>query len=201
MKPWLVAVIALGSALIVAGGMIVAALVLPDGVSQQDLDDAVNAMVVASADGNGRSDETRGMVVRLGSRLGYGSGDTPWCSEFHHFCVSNPRDGEPLVAFYTFTTHEGFRQNGCEVRWVLRGEVSDAMLSRIGDASGAYREGCGGAMFDRLGTRIFGPAARDLDQFPVEVTDSEILVDTRVLICGTSPPGESNECDFAPRVD
>lgn len=146
--------------------------------------------------------ETRGMVVHLGSQLGYGAGDKPWCNEFHHFCVIQPRGGEDLVAFYTYTTHVVFREQGCQVRWLSRDEISGGTARQLGDASGGYRDPCGGATFDRFGKRVFGPAARDLDQFPVEVTDTGILVDTGILICGRpSSSGDSEECEFAPRVD
>src|SRR5262245_42681090 len=100
---------------------------------------ACSGLIVSGRDSDDAAPESRGAVVRLGLQLGYGPGDEPWCNAFHHFCVSHPRDGEKPIAFYTFTTHDRFRQEGCQVRWLKREELSDGILSLIGDATGAYR--------------------------------------------------------------
>lgn len=142
-----------------------------------------------------RSESSRGTVVHLGKSLGYDGG--VFCVPYHHFCVVEPAEGQTPAAFYTFTTHPIFREQGCEVTWEPD-RVFDGGLA--GSTTGIF-VGCGGAKFDRTGRRIFGPAPRDLDRFPVTVTPDSIIVDTRQLICGASVSGPSAPCVRAPLGD
>lgn len=72
-------------------------------------------------------------------------------------------DGE-FRAFYQVCTHLG-----CLVRYV--------------EGSG-YRCPCHGSQFALDGTLVASPAPRDMDQFPVEVVDGQIVVDTATRIRG-----------------
>lgn len=157
------------------------------------------AAVVAGAVGGGvsavfvsRTADAPGQLVHLGPELGYVDG--VYCIELHHFCIPDPEPGEPMTAFYSFTTHAVFREHGCPVTW----RPGNGHAELLGpDANGAFREGCGGAIFDRRGHRVFGPAPRDLDRFPITTTEYGFTVDTRTLICGA--PAKS--CERAPRID
>lgn len=157
------------------------------------------AAMVAGAAGGGvsavlvsRTADAPGQLVHLGPLLGYTDG--VWCNELHHFCIPEPEPGEPITAFYVFTTNATFREQGCSVTW-RPGAGQDEVLAP--DANGAFRGGCDGSTFDRRGHRVFGPAPRDLDRFPVATTEHGFTVDTRTLICGA--PAKS--CERAPRFD
>lgn len=91
------------------------------------------------------------------------------------FYLVKTETGEPR-AFYVYPpvaqVHERL---GCAVTWQEAGE--DAVRA------GVFRDPCFGATFTRDGAWVSGPSSRGLDQFPVEVKDGRILVDTGRLIC------------------
>jgi cytochrome b6-f complex iron-sulfur subunit len=43
--------------------------------------------------------------------------------------------------------------------------------------AGWFRDPCHGSTYDLEGTRVFGPAARGVDEFDAEVTDTTVIVD------------------------
>lgn len=136
----------------------------------------------------------RGQIVRVGGPdSNRDIATTPWCNDFNHFCIAETSPGK-YVALYTFTTHEVFRQQGCAVRWDTTFQFEDPATGR--GRSGWFRDPCGGAVFDVSGHRVFGPAPRDLDQFPLKLENGEFLVDTRTLLCGASP--RPQPCPRAP---
>jgi hypothetical protein len=55
---------------------------------------------------------------------------------------------------------------------------------------GWFRDPCSGSTFDRYGVRVFGPAVRDLDRFPVEISGHQVYVldDLSALISGDDTP-------------
>jgi hypothetical protein len=140
---------------------------------------------------------SRGRIVRVGGPETLpGIENTPWCDDFDHFCIVEPKPGQ-FLALYTYDTHEHFRQQGCTVHW-------DASFTREDPATGQektgwFMAGCSGSTFDMPGRRVFGPSPRDLDQFPLTESNGEFLVDTRTLICATpSLKGSESPCDRAP---
>ena len=66
---------------------------------------------------------------------------------------------------------------------------------RKGEHEGVDYRYVDGATFDRDGTRVFGPAPRDLDQFQISLDDGMVAVDTGKLICGSV----ADSCKRAPR--
>lgn len=67
--------------------------------------------------------------------------------------------------------------------------------------TGWFRDPCGGSTFDRDGTRVFGPAPRNMDRYAVSVVGGQVSVDTSQYVCGFAPPGA--RCagqDFAPEI-
>ena len=143
--------------------------------------------------------ETRGQVVRIGPLESLRNIDRePWCNEFHHFCIAQIEPGQ-LVALYTYDTQQFCRDRGYTARWVPE---LPAVASETGEGGlGVFRSGCV-SIYDISGRRLFGPAARDLDRFPLEVSDNLILVDTRTLLCGDARlDGAEEGCERAPTID
>ena len=158
---------------------------------------AVGAIVVALWPDGEAGQDTRGQVVRLGTRLS-NIDRQPWCNEFHHFCIAQIKPGQ-LVALYTYDTHQPSREKGCTVRWMPG--VPAAAYKTGEEGLGVFRSGCI-SVFDISGRRLFGPAPRDLDRFPLEVGDKLILVDTRTLLCGGAATRDAEEgCERAPPID
>jgi Rieske Fe-S protein len=60
---------------------------------------------------------------------------------------------------------------------------------RFGGATGWFRDPCHGSTYTRHGARVFGPAPRDLDRYPVSVVGGRVTVRTDVYVCGHAPPG------------
>ena len=112
----------------------------------------------------------RGQLVHFGPKLGTDIAHVPFCNELHHFCITEPQEGQ-LLALYTADPHPSFREQGCTVRW-------DAIAQQsIGSPSGSertvtglFRDPCGGSKYDISGKRLFGPSPRDLDRFPIAIT-------------------------------
>jgi hypothetical protein len=76
---------------------------------------------------------------------------------------------------------------GCTVHW------NPDRTFRTHDIThhGVFRDPCASSTFTRDGTRLFGPAPRDLDRFPWRRstgTPDSIVVDTSRLICGPPEP-------------
>lgn len=162
------------------------------------------AAVVGGAAGSavtllvGDSDDARGTLVHLGPPASlYNIEQAPFCVELHHFCIVQP-EPDRLIALYTYETHPVFREQGCEVRW-----KPDMVYptDSPNPTRGVFNDPCGGAIYDMTGHRLFGPAPRDLDTFPVEVTDNHTIVDTRTLICGNAGPARASGCPRAPVGD
>lgn len=165
---------------------------------------------------NGNEDE-RGTVVRLSGEpenLFYNELQVR-CSDYHRFCIPRFEAPEDARAFYLGETHEHSRQQGCFVEWRPGLDVADYAPTGEPDVGG-FRGICSGSLFLRDGTRVFGPAPRDLDQFPVEFTRRTIEspqsgqagevtyleVDTRTLICGEYSAGVTHRgCELAPSFD
>ena len=153
-------------------------------------------------DGDAKAVE-RGQLVHLGPRDSLGDlAHTPFCNELHHFCITEPLQGQ-LLALYTADPHPSFREQGCMVRW-------DAIAQQsIGSPSGSertvtglFRDPCGGSKYDISGKRLFGPSPRDLDRFPIAITQDGIVVNTKTLICGGNRlAGGEHSCVRAPAID
>ena len=158
---------------------------------------AVGALVVTLWPDGEAGQDARGQVVRVGLRLSNINRE-PWCNEFHHFCIAQIELGQ-LVALYTYDTQQFCRERGYTVRWVP--ELPAAASETGEEGLGVFRSGCV-SIYDMSGRRLFGPAPRDLDRFPLEVGDREILVDTRTLLCGGTATRDAEEgCERAPPID
>ncbi len=127
---------------------------------------------------------------------------TPFCVQSQHFCLVQLDSGE-VRALYTYDPHPWFREQGCDLPWRPDFTFTDPAT---GEASqGWFRGGCSGATFRYDGTLVFGPSARDMDQYPVTMEKAEdgeiIVVDTRTLICGQnrSTGGTPPPCEKAPQ--
>ncbi|MEX2372443.1 MAG: hypothetical protein WD800_01445 [Dehalococcoidia bacterium] len=62
------------------------------------------------------------------------------------------------------------------------------------DEVGVFQDLCHSETFAMDGTRLYGPAPRDMDRFDVRIEDGRVLVDPRTLTEGTnrsSRPGET----------
>ena len=83
------------------------------------------------------------------------------------FHVVKQEDGS-FIALSWKDTH-----SGCTVPWrpsfVFRGATGR-------ESEGWFRDPCHGATYDAYGQRVFGPAPRDLDQYPVEIVGDRIYV-------------------------
>ena len=159
---------------------------------------AAGALVVTLWPDGEAEQDTRGQVVHVGLRLP-NIERAPWCNEFHHFCIAQIEPGQ-FIALYTYDTHQPHREQGCTVRW--RPEIPVATYKTGEEGLGVFRVGCSGSTFDMSGRRLFGPAPRDLDRFPLEVSDNVILVDTRTLLCGEAATRDAEEgCERAPPID
>ena len=140
---------------------------------------------------------SRGQVIRVGGPATMSNiQQRPWCDDFNRFCIVEPQPGQ-FVALYMSETNDYWRQRGCAVHW-------DASFTREDPATQEMKTGwfmadCTGSTFDISGRRVFGPAPRDMDQFPLTQSDGLFLVDTRTLICATpSLKASESPCDRAP---
>lgn len=145
--------------------------------------------------------DERGALIHMGPLASLPEIDTtPFCVQSQHFCLVHLKTGA-VRALYTYDPHPWFREQGCALPWLPDFRFTDP---RTGKSSlGWFRSPCSGATFAYDGTRVFGPAPRDMDQYPVtmeKVGDSEIIVvDTTHLICGdTHSTGPPATCVKAP---
>lgn len=139
-------------------------------------------------DGNGGR---RGETVQM--QLPAPDAEAPVCDEARHLCIVNTTSGFPR-ALYMFDTHPASRIEGCEVRWLPDLDFADP---ESGESSqGWFRSDCSGTLYSLNGERVFGPGARNLDQFPILLTENGVDVFTGRLICGASVLEE--DCEFAP---
>jgi Rieske Fe-S protein len=147
---------------------------------------------------DGADARVRGQLVHLGPPASlYDVDNVPFCVALHHFCIAQTEPGH-VVALYTYETHPEFREQGCEVRW-----KPDMVYpsDSPNPTRGVFADPCAGSIYDMTGHRLFGPAPRDLDTFPVEVTADATIVDTRTLICGNAGPAPASGCKRAPVGD
>ena len=109
------------------------------------------------------------------------------------FHLVKQEDGS-FIALYWKDPHLG-----CTVPWREGFKFVDPRNgARV---TGWFRNPCHGETYDAYGVRVFGPAPRDLDQFPVEIVGDKVYVlaseeniilgDTRSEIF-TPSPGEGN---------
>ena len=158
-------------------------------------------------------DEQRGELLRLrGDIERYNDiENTPFCVALQHFCLVV--EGGEVRALYTYDTHALSRVRSCEIRWLPEFLFTDPDTGEA--SSGWFRADCSGTTYRYSGQYVFGPGARDMDEFPVKLTtetvegsegdefDISVLeVETRRLVCGavsnsTVPPG----CERAPRPE
>lgn len=102
-------------------------------------------------------------------------------AEAKFWLVRKP-DGSFIALYWKATA---FR--GCTVPWRENLSFPDP---RTGDTTlGWFRDPCSGSTWDVDGVRVFGPAVRDMDQFPVEVVGDKIYVRATEdkIILGDSP--------------
>jgi Rieske Fe-S protein len=100
------------------------------------------------------------------------------------YLVKKP-DGS-FVALWAKGTHQG-----CNVPWDEGFVFGDPKTgeSKAGWFREPFDERCHGSTWDAYGVRVFGPAPRNLDQFPVEVKGNQVYVRAvkQLLIRGDRP--------------
>ncbi len=125
---------------------------------------------------------------------------TPFCVAVQHFCITEPQEGQ-FLALYTADPH--LREQGCTVHWdgAAQQEVGPNVQSQT-TVVGIFIGDCTASRFDISGKRLFGPAPRDLDRFPIASTADGLVVNTKTLICGeVRLDGASGGCTRAPAID
>lgn len=144
----------------------------------------------------------RGIVVEFGGNFP-NIEDDPFCVEAQHFCIVQGDAGE-LGALYAYDTHAPSRSQNCEITW--RPDMRFRHPSTGEESIGWFRSGCSGTTYRMNGERVFGPGARDMDRFDLDLVTFEangeeferIEVDTRELICGEATQGAPEDCELAP---
>jgi cytochrome b6-f complex iron-sulfur subunit len=86
----------------------------------------------------------------------------PVTFEEGQFHLVKQADGS-FIALYWKSTHKG-----CTVPWRENSEFNGK--------PGWFRDPCSGSVWDVNGVRVFGPAPRDLDRFPVEIRGGNVYV-------------------------
>ena len=152
----------------------------------------------------------RGTVIHFGHLDSFPEIETtPFCVEAQHFCLVQLDSGD-VRALYTYDTHYWSRERNCDITW--RPDMLFTDPDTQVQSQGWFRSGCSGATFRYNGERVFGPAPRNMDEFPVEektsveqagdgdsITVEYLEVDTRRLICGAvDNPSVSPGCERAP---
>lgn len=87
--------------------------------------------------------------------------------------------------------------------WIVWYPELDPMEVTIEPAwPGWFRDPCHGAIYDEHGTRVFGPAPRNLDHYPVELRDGHVYVTLTedALILGQKPPGSDSTSTPTPTM-
>lgn len=80
--------------------------------------------------------------------------------------------------------------SGCPVTWEADRELDGR--------TGWFIAGCSGSIFDRDGSRVFGPSPRDLDRFPPHVNDGNVSVELTALLIGEDRTSSSEPVDATP---
>lgn len=114
------------------------------------------------------------------------------------FLLMRLEDGG-FVAFARYAPPTLNQLRGCRIEWQPERIVSGyhagrgatpvpASLQTYFEATGVWGEGCLGSVWDARGELISGPTVRNLDRFPVTVSDDgHVRVDTRTLRCSGQP--------------
>jgi plastocyanin len=142
-------------------------------------------------------DDAPGRVVEAGPPEAYRHRE-PILFALDDFYLMSLEGGE-FVALYAYPPGYFGHVRGCRIRWepdaTYQGYhagtgATPAPVSQqtLVEATGLWVEGCGGSKWDASGRRLFGPAPRDLDRFPVNLTaEGNIRIDTRRLQCSGEP--------------
>jgi hypothetical protein len=86
-----------------------------------------------------------------------------------------------FMALYAYPPGFFGHAQGCRIRWDLHFPYAPPRSPAV------WYEGCGGALWDPAGHKLFGPGPGDLDRFPVRVVNGAVVVDTRRLQCASQP--------------
>lgn len=95
------------------------------------------------------------------------------------FVVNDPADG--VIVLDVRSPHLG-----CRI--VQRASVGDPSVF-TGGPDVAFVDPCHGSLFDRVGNKIAGPAARGMYRYRIDTSGGRVLVDTSLLIPGSWGPG------------
>jgi Rieske Fe-S protein len=123
----------------------------------------------------------RDVTVEAGLVTDYAVGEPVFFQQGRFWLVRQP-DG----SFVAFSAADSFR--GCTVVWQSDRRYVDPR-DRV-EKQGWYRDPCHGSIYDRDGTKVFGPSPRDLDTYPVTVIGRQIIVHAadRSLMHGNDRP-------------
>lgn len=77
-------------------------------------------------------------------------------------------------------------RTGCMVPWQPE--------MRVANTTGVFRDPCHGSIYTRDGTRISGPAARDLDRYEVRVNARLVVVELSRIRLGVCRSIETTDC-------
>jgi hypothetical protein len=85
------------------------------------------------------------------------------------FHLVKQKDGSFIALYWQASAYRG-----CTVPWRESFSFRDPRTGH--ESRGWFRDPCSGATWDVNGVRVFGPAPRNMDQFPVEVVGDKIYV-------------------------
>lgn len=93
------------------------------------------------------------------------------------------QEGGSFIALYW----KASAYRGCTVPWRKDFSFPDPRTGH--DTRGWFRDPCSGSTWDVNGVRVFGPAPRNMDQFPIEIVGDKIYVRATLdkIILGESP--------------
>lgn len=115
----------------------------------------------------------------LGSAADYGIGSVTRNLEGRFHLVRLSEDDFIALSW----RNPGYKQ--CTVPWRPTFAWPDASGTLT---KGWFRDPCYGSTFDRSGVKVFGPALRNMDRYPVSIVGGDVVVDTDAYVCGFAPP-------------
>ena len=133
-----------------------------------------------------RTDDESAPGRLVQTRLTSSLAEQPVYFAIDNFYVLTGRDGR-VRALYVYPPGHFGHDRGCKIEWrPFEPAPEDGF-------PGMFVDPCGGAVFDRNGVLVSGPADRGLDEFGTEPGIEGVIVDTGVLYCGASAEASSDD--------